>query len=74
MSRATWIQMVQESAPFFISDQVAELMYHRAASAYGFGQKLILGPGSPGELDLTNLFEQYRMLQILKGEKNDVQE
>jgi hypothetical protein len=70
MSRVLWIQMVQESAPFPISDQVADLMYHRAASAYGFGQTLILGPGSPDELDLTKTFEQYRMLEILRGEQH----
>jgi hypothetical protein len=70
MSRKIWIEMVQSSAPFPISENVAELMYHRAASAYGFGQQLVLGPGGPGEVDLTKLFEQYRMLEIIKGEKN----
>ena len=61
--------MVTESSPI-IPEHAAELFYHRAAAAWGSNQKLEVADGMGGWVDLTKLFEQYRMLQILKGENN----
>ncbi len=55
-----------ESAPI-VNEATAEFFYHRAAAAWGSGQSLEIADGMGGWVDLTKLFEQYRMLQILKG-------
>ena len=65
--RQLWIQMVQEAVPFGVPDYAIETLYHRAAAAWGSGQTLSIHDGVGGQIDLTQLFEQYRMLQILKG-------
>ena len=65
--RQLWSQMVQESVPFGVPEHALETLYHRAASAWGSGQTLSIQDGIGGQVDLTQLFEQYRMLQILKG-------
>jgi len=59
--------MVQELSPT-IHENAAELLYHRAAAAWGHDQKLEVPNGMGKWVDLTKLFEQYRMLQVLKGE------
>ena len=69
MSRDLWTEMVQELSPR-IDKNAAELLYHRAAAAWGHGQKLEVPNGMGKWVDLTKLFEQYTMIQILKG-KND---
>ena len=61
--------MVMELSPR-IDENAAELLYHRAAAAWGPGQKLEVPHGMGKWVDLTKLFEQYRMIEILKG-KND---
>jgi CRISPR/Cas system endoribonuclease Cas6 (RAMP superfamily) len=61
--------MVCELSPM-INENAAELLYHRAATAWGNDQKLEVPNGVGEWVDLTKLFEQYRMIQILKG-KND---
>ena len=68
-NRTLWVNMVTESSPI-ISEHVAELFYHRAATAWGCDQKLEVADGMGGWVDLTKLFEQYRMLAILRGENN----
>lgn len=65
-----WKQMVQESAPFPIPDHAVQTLYHRAAASWLTGQTLHLG-SPPFEVDLTKLFEQYRMLETLRGEQLD---
>ena len=60
--------MVQELSPM-IRENAAELLYHRAASAWGCNETFEVPNGSGGYVDLTKLFEQYKMIQILKGEK-----
>jgi CRISPR/Cas system endoribonuclease Cas6 (RAMP superfamily) len=61
--------MVQDLSPT-IHENAAELLYHRAASAWGCGETFEVSNGVGEWVDLTKLFEQYRMIQILKG-KND---
>lgn len=58
--------MVMELSPL-VNEHVAEGLYHRAATAWCHGQKLEVADGIGGYVDLTKLFEQYRMLQVLKG-------
>ena len=65
--RLLWVQLVMESSPV-VTEHAAELFYHRAATAWGYNQKLEVADGLGGWVDLTELFEQYKMLQILKGE------
>ena len=61
------MQMLTEASPL-IPEHVAEVFYHRAATAWGYNQKLEVSDGRGGWVDLTTLFEQYTMLKILKGE------
>ena len=69
MSRNLWTEMVTELSPT-IHENAAELLYHRASAAWGHGQKLEVPNGMGKWVDLTKLFEQYTMIEILKG-KND---
>jgi hypothetical protein len=71
MSQQLWMEMVQSSTPVRISAQYAERLYHEAANAYLFDNKLTINPG-PFETDITKLFEQYRMLRVLKGNNNEM--
>ena len=67
MSRNLWTEMVMELSPT-IHENAAELLYHRAATAWGHGETLEVPNRAGGWVDLTKLFEQYTMLKILKGE------
>jgi hypothetical protein len=59
--------MVMELSPT-IHESAAELLYYRAASAWGSGETFEVPNGAGKWIDLTKLFEQYTMLKILKGE------
>ena len=61
--------MVMELSPT-IHENAAQLLYHRAASAWGSGETFEVPDGAGKWVDLTKLFEQYRMIQILKGEND----
>ena len=61
--------MVMELSPT-IHENAAQLLYHRAATAWGNGETLEVPNGVGEWVDLTKLFEQYTMLKILKGEKH----
>ena len=65
--RQLWIDLVRESAPL-LSEQVSELMYHRAAVAWAMDETLTVADGLGGWADLTKIYDQYRILAILKGE------
>ena len=69
MSRNLWTEMVQELSPR-INENAAELLYHRAAAAWGSGETFEVPDGAGKWVDLTKLFEQYTMLKILKGEND----
>jgi len=62
-----WAQMLIEASPI-VDHRTTQILYHRAASAWAYGQTLQIADGLGGWVDLTKLFEQYRMLQVLKGE------
>ena len=59
--------MVMELSPR-ISELAAQLLYYRAAAAWGSGETFEVPNGAGEWVDLTKLFEQYTMLKILKGE------
>ena len=61
--------MVTELCPVF-TETAAENFYFRAASAHYLGQRLEVPDGIGGYVDLTKLFEQYRMLAVLANEPN----
>ena len=63
--------MVCEMSPL-VSESAAEGLYHRAATAWLHGQKLEVADGVGGYVDLTKLFEQYRMLATLAGNTTNI--
>lgn len=65
-NKELWDTMIMESSAI-VDHRVTEILYHRAASAWAYGQTLLIPDGIGGQIDLTSLFEQFRMLQILKG-------
>ena len=68
-SKDTWVQLVTESVPI-INNRSAELLYYRVATAWGSGQQFTVPDGTGGRVDLTNLFEQCKLIAILKGDQN----
>jgi hypothetical protein len=68
-TRDIWVQLVTESVPI-ISNRAAELLYYRAATAWGMGQQFTVPNGTGGRVDLTNLFEQCKLIAILKGDQD----
>jgi len=62
----TWVQLVTESVPI-INDHTAELLYYRVATAWGSDQQFTVPDGTGGRVDLTKLFEQCKLIEILKG-------
>ena len=69
VSRDLWTQMVIERSPI-ITKHAAQLLYYRAAAAWGSGETFEVPDGAGEWVDLTKLFEQYTMLKILKGEND----
>ena len=57
---------MQESP--ILTESAAELLYFRAATAWGHNQILQIPNGAGGWVDLTKLYEQCKLLSILKGE------
>jgi len=64
-----WTEMVTEMSPL-IDERTAELWFYRAATAWGSDQILEIADGSGGCVNLTKIFEQCKMLSILKGNHN----
>ena len=62
--------MLMEASPI-VDRHTTQILYHRAASAWAWGQTLQIADGLGGWVDLTKLFEQYRMLQVLKGNDHE---
>ena len=60
--------MLTEACPI-VDHRTTEILYHRAAAAWAWGQTVQVANGTGGWVDLTELFEQYRMLSILKDNK-----
>ena len=61
-----WSEMVTEMSPL-MSEHTAELMFYRAATAWGSGQILEIADGRGGWVNLTKLFEQFKLIEMLKG-------
>jgi hypothetical protein len=64
--RELWDEMIME-ASHIVDHRTTQILYHRAAAAWAYDQTLQIADGLGGWVDLTKLFEQYRMLQVLKG-------
>jgi hypothetical protein len=61
-----WSEMVTEMSPL-MNEHTAELMFYRAATAWGSGQILEIADGCGGWVNLTKLFEQFKLIEMLKG-------
>ena len=62
-----WNQLAIEACPV-LNERMAELLYFRVATAWGADQQLRIPDGIGGWVDLTKLYEQYKLLTILKGD------
>lgn len=60
-----WTELVMQQSPI-LSESAAELLYFRAATAWGHDQKLEIADGIGGWVDLTKLYEQFKLLSLLK--------
>jgi hypothetical protein len=60
-----WTELVMQQSPI-LSESAAELLYFRAATAWGHDQKFEIANGVGGWVDLTKLYEQFKLLSILK--------
>jgi hypothetical protein len=60
-----WTELVMQQSPI-LSESSAELLYFRAATAWGHNQKFEIADGIGGWVDLTKLYEQFKLLSILK--------
>jgi len=64
-----WVDSVTESAPM-VTESAAELLYYRAVSAWATDTKFEIPNGTGGWVDLTKLYEQCKIMSLLKGEYN----
>ena len=60
-----WTELVMQQSPI-LSESAAELLYFRAATAWGHNQKFEIADGIGGWVDLTKLYEQFKLLSVLK--------
>jgi hypothetical protein len=60
-----WKKLVMQESPI-LSEDTAELLYFRAATAWSYNQKLEIANGIGGWVNLTKLYEQCKLLSILK--------
>lgn len=60
-----WTELVMQESPI-LSESAAELLYYRAATAWGSNQKLEIANGIGGWVDLTKIYEQCKLLSVLK--------
>jgi hypothetical protein len=65
--------MVTEMSPL-MNERTAELMFYRAATAWGSDQILEIADGTGGWINLTKLFEQVKLMEMLKGNHNGKEE
>ena len=68
-----WTDMVTEMSPL-MNERTAELMFYRAATAWGSDQILEIANGTGGWVNLTKLFEQFKLIEMLKGNHNGKEE
>jgi hypothetical protein len=60
-----WTELVMQESPI-LSESAAELLYYRAATAWGHDQKFEIPDGIGGWVDLTKIYEQCKLLSVLK--------
>ena len=60
-----WTELVMQESPI-LTESAAGLLYYRAATAWGSNQKYEIPNGIGGWVDLTKLYEQCKLLSILK--------
>lgn len=64
-----WVDSVTEAAPT-VTESAAELLYYRAVTAWATDTKFEIPNGMGGTVDLTKLYEQCKIISLLKGEYN----
>jgi len=64
-----WKELAIEACPL-LTEAAAELLYFRAATAWGSNQQFEIADGMGGQVDLTKLYEQCKIMSLLKGEYN----
>ena len=64
-----WTQLVQDASPV-ITESAAHLLYYRAVTAWSTNTKFEIADGMGGWVDLTKLYEQCKIMSLLKGEYN----
>jgi hypothetical protein len=60
-----WKKLVMQESPI-LTESAAELLYYRAVTAWSHNQKLEIANGIGGWVNLTKLYEQCKILSILK--------
>ena len=53
-----------------VNESAAELLYYRAVIAWATDTKFEIPNGIGGTVDLTKLYEQCKIMSLLKGEYN----
>ena len=59
---------MQESP--ILTESAAQLLYYRAVTAWATNTKFEIANGIGGWVDLTKLYEQCKIMSLLKGEYN----
>jgi len=65
-----WVELVMRESPI-LTESAAELLYFRAVTAWSQNQKLEIANGVGGQVDLTKLYEQCKIISLLKGDVNE---
>jgi hypothetical protein len=60
-----WKKLVMQQSPI-LSEDAAELLYFRAVTSWSHNQKLEIADGIGGWVNLTKLYEQCKIISILK--------
>jgi hypothetical protein len=60
-----WVELVMQESPI-LTESAAQLLYYRAVTAWEHSQKFEIANGIGGWVDLTKLYEQFKLLSILK--------
>jgi hypothetical protein len=68
-----WVTALTDAAPI-VTESAAELLYYRAVTAWATDTKFEIQDGLGGWVDLTKLYEQCKILTLLKGEHNGNEE
>jgi hypothetical protein len=64
-----WTELVMQESPI-LTESAAQLLYYRAVTAWATNTKFEIANGIGGWVDLTKLYEQCKIMSLLKGEYN----